>query len=143
MLGLYYYYSFGVIEGFFQIYLWDGILPISLSVLPSEIVGDFDFIASIIAAAIPEALEAGLDSSLEGGFDGSLGEGVLDLRTSDLTIVGSSSSINTPKLISRKNRVAEFFFLNAKNIVSCPSSLWWFTNKMPFYDFDTSKCILD
>ena len=89
-------------------YLWDGILPISLSVLPSEIVGDFDFIASIIAAAIPEALEAGLDSSLEGGFDGSLGEGVLDLRTSDLTIVGSSSSINTPKLISRKNRV--FFF---------------------------------
>ena len=91
-------------------YLWDGILPISLSVLPSEIVGDFDFMASIIAAAIPEALEAGLDSSLEGGFDGSLGEGVLDLRTSDLTIVGSSSSINTPKLISRKNRVAEFFF---------------------------------
>ena len=129
-------------------YLWDGILPTSLSVLPSETVGDFDFIASIIAAAIPDALEAGLDSSLEGGLDGSLGEGVLDLRTSDLTIVGSSSSINTPKLISRNIRVektnlysATYFY--AKNIVSCPTSLWWQSNIIVFYDFDSSKCILD
>ena len=91
-----------------HMYLWDGILPTSLSVLPSETVGDFDFIASIIAPTIPDALEAGLDSSLEGGFEGSLGEGVLDLRISDLTIVGSSSSRNTKNpqcaifLISRK-----------------------------------------
>ena len=108
-------------------YLWDGILPTSLSVLPSETVGDFDFIASIIAAAIPDALEAGLDSSLEGGLDGSLGEGVLDLRTSDLTIVGSSSSINTQNWFHVKS---SYFY--AKNIVSCPTSLWWQSNKMAF-----------